>query len=48
MLQMFRFAIRIFHAILFLLTEYDAMLHHIDCQFINPEKSVSCLSWKTV
>ena len=25
------FAIRIFHAILLLLTEYDAILHHIDC-----------------
>ena len=35
-------AIRIFHAILLLLTEYDAMLHHIDCQFINTEKSVTC------
>ena len=33
----FRFAIRFLHAILFLQTEYDAMLHHIDCQFINPE-----------
>ena len=46
MIQKFWFAIRIFHAILLLLTEYDALLHHIDCQFINMEKSVTCFLLK--
>ena len=42
----FRFAITFLHAILFLLTEYDALLHLIDCQFINMEKSVTCFLLK--
>ena len=42
------FAITFFHAILFLLTEYDTLLHHIDCQFVNMEKRVTCFFyWKT-
>ena len=36
------FAITFLHAILLLLTEYDTLLHLIDCQFINMEKSVTC------
>ena len=35
----FRFAIRFLHAILFLLTEYDALSHLIDSHFINQEES---------
>ena len=44
--NIFWFAIRFLHAILFLLTEYDALLHLIDCQFINMEKSVTCFLQK--
>ena len=40
------FAITFLHAILFLLTEYDTLLHLIDCQFINMEKSVTCFLLK--
>ena len=35
-------AIRIFHAILLLLTEHDALLYHIGYQFINMVKSATC------
>ena len=40
------FAIRFLHAILFLLTGYDALLHHIDYQLIIREKSISCILLK--
>lgn len=46
-IRIFRFVIRIFNAILPLMTEYDTILYLIDCQSINREKCVICFLQKT-